>query len=106
MNMRNYERLSFDEWILHYFTVHPQLYLFEDEKNLLNLQEVLSEKYRENIYTKEDVTNIYNNYLEKKREDNIKMWDIRTFYENKVKLLINNEKDKTNKYIQDLIKEI
>ena len=103
---RTYERLDFDEWFKRFITVHPQLQYFKDEKDLYNLQIILEQKYKDNEHTKEEIINIYDNYIEQKRQENIKIWDIKKYYEKKVNRYIQLEKEKTRKFIKDLIKEI
>ena len=102
---RSYERLDFNEYFIKFIQVHPQLQYFNDEKDLLNLQQFLYINYNNNILTKEDVINIYNNYIEKKRNELI---DINNYeFESKQKL-IQYKKYKqniTNNFIKDLIKE-
>jgi hypothetical protein len=101
-----YNILDFNEWFVRFCTPHPQLQYFKDEQDLLNLQIILSKNYIEKLYTKEEVINIYHNYIMKKKEEHNRVWEIKSFYENKIKLLVNIEKEKTNKFIKNLINEI
>lgn len=104
--MRTYEMLNFDEWFDRFSTVHPQLPYFKDKKQLLKLQTILSQKYEEKIYTKNDIDNIYKNYIEHKRENDIKFYEIKQDLNQKIKDYEDYYKSITDKYIDDLIKEI
>lgn len=103
---RTYECLDFNEWFERFLTVHPQLQYFQDEQKLLELQEILSQKYKEKIYTREETINIYNNYVEKKREQDILYYDKEFEVKQFLKRYKKNTKQNIDNFIDKLIKEL
>ena len=104
--MRTYEIYDFNEYFIKFIGVHPQLQYFKDEKKLEELQKLLSDKYQEKIYTREEVINIYNNYIEKKREYDILYYTKEQEVKEFLKRYKKNQKEQVNNFIDKLIKEI
>lgn len=106
MNQRTYEYYDFNDWFLKFKTVHPQLIYMKDMKKVLELQELLKIKYKNKVYTTEEVENIYQNYIQKQIEYKIKYGE-EEYKKNKyLKELKKKQEEEVNNYIEDLIKEI
>jgi hypothetical protein len=101
---RTYERLDYNEWFIQFITPHPQLQYDKENKNLLKYQILLSEKYNNKIYNREGILELYNFYVQQKQKECINISNAEYYYKDKIKKLIKKEKENTNSYIIELIK--
>jgi len=106
MNSKTWEMYDNDEYFKKFLRPHPQLQYHNDDNDLYNLQNILTDKYNKKVYTKDEVISIYNNYVEKKNEELTLIYSEEHRLKEYLKYFKQNKKQITNNFIQDLIKEI
>lgn len=103
--MHTWEFYDYDEYFLKFMVTHPQLQYCKDKIDLRNLQNMLCKKYNNKEYTKDEVTNVYNNYVLKNREHEIIYYKEEFKSKEQLKEFKQKNKDIVDKFIKELILE-